>query len=366
MTPPRRRPLTRPRRQLPLEAWPAADQAAWDGLFREGDLLDDAGAAQHWSPATRFTNLKHYARWLGWLSGEGLLVEAGFLTENRAPWQRATPEAVEAYARALLAEGAAPRTVATSLIGLKCVLQRIAPETDWAWLKRLTNRLDRWATPSRKARVPEQTAPELFAIALTELDRLSRILAPRARERQAYRDTLLVALLLACPVRERNLAMMEIGRHLVRRGEEWHLCFEPRETKTGQALHLVAPSGLTGYLDEYLTRIRPTFRGAPSHAGVWPAQKGRPMAEATIYGSVMATSRRLFGAALHPHAFRSLAATLLAETSPADALHARPLLGHRQMGTTARYYVRASQLSAARKVAAALQEIRDGRSGSVE
>lgn len=86
------------------------------------------------------------------------------------------------------------------------------------------------------------------------------------------------------------------------------------------------------------------------------------MAEQTIYASVMQTCERLFGAAINRHAFRSLAATLLAVTSPEEALHARSLLGHRQMKTTERYYVRANQLSAARKVAQALQEIRDGMS----
>ena len=56
---------------LPLAAWPAADRAAWDELFRPGDILDGRGAACHWAAATRRTNLKHYARWLGWLAGTG-------------------------------------------------------------------------------------------------------------------------------------------------------------------------------------------------------------------------------------------------------------------------------------------------------
>ena len=186
---------------------------------------------------------------------------------------------------------------------------------------------------------------------LAELERLARLPVPTPRERQAYRDTLLTALLLACPIRERNLATMEVGRHLVRVGSEWHLRFEPDETKIGQALHLVLASTLTPFMDDYLARIRPGFPGAGTHTGVRPAQKGRAMAEETIYISVMATSRRLFGTALNPHTFRSLAATLLAETSPEDALHARPLLGHRQPQTTEKCYVRANQLSAARKVA---------------
>jgi integrase len=90
------------------------------------------------------------------------------------------------------------------------------------------------------------------------------------------------------------------------------------------------------------------------------------MAEETIYDSVMSTSRWLFGTALNPHAFRSLAATLLAETSPEDALHARPLLGHRQPQTTEQYYIRASQRQSAWKVAEALQEIRDADPEEVE
>ena len=131
---PRRRLLTRPRKQLPFEDWPKTDQAAWEGLFREGDLLDDAGTALHWSAATRFTNLKHYTRWLGWCVAEGRLNNEG------SPAERVTPGIVEAYARTLLAE-VAPETLASSLIGLKCVLQALAPDVDWAWLKRLTNHI---------------------------------------------------------------------------------------------------------------------------------------------------------------------------------------------------------------------------------
>jgi site-specific recombinase XerD len=196
---------------------------------------------------------------------------------------------------------------------------------------------------------------------LAEIARLSHVPTPKAHERQAYRDTLMVALLLACPVRERNLAMMQLGRHLVPLGDEWHLRFEPGETKTRQALHLVVPLALTRFVVDYLARGRPGFPRAATHDHVWPAQKGRLMAEETIYSSVMPTSARLFGTALNPHAFRSLAATLLAETSSEDAQHAQALLGHRQPETTEKYYIRASQLSPARKVAQALQAIRDAQ-----
>ena len=83
------------------------------------------------------------------------------------------------------------------------------------------------------------------------------------------------------------------------------------------------------------------------------------MAEITIYNAVIARTRAMFGTAINPHAFRSIVATSLAESSPRDALHARALLGHRQPETTERYYIRASRLQAARNVSAVLRTIRD-------
>ena len=78
----------------------------------------------------------------------------------------------------------------------------------------LTNRVNTWAEPAvdRSA----QTIPiELIHNAcLGELDRLLRTPLTRRIDRVAYRDTLIVLLLSAAPVRLRNLAMIEIGVHL--------------------------------------------------------------------------------------------------------------------------------------------------------
>ena len=51
----------------------------------------------------------------------------------------------------------------------------------------------------------------------------------------AYRDTLIVLLLSAAPVRMRNLAMIEIGTHLIR-GRGPHLAVRGDETKNRQRL----------------------------------------------------------------------------------------------------------------------------------
>lgn len=88
--------------------------------------------------------------------------------------------------------------------------------------------------------------------------------------------------------------------------------------------------------------------------------KKAPLSYEAIYGAVTARSKALFGTRLSPHDFRSLAATFLSETSTSDALYARSLLGHSNPETTERYYTRANSISASRRTADILREIRDG------
>ena len=119
------------------------------------------------------------------------------------------------------------------------------------------------------------------------------------------------------------------------------------------------PIEVAPFLAIFLEKVRPAFPRTAGDTHVWPACKGKPMAEETIYARVIKRTRELFGVGLNPHAFRTIAATFLAESSPEDALYARPLLGHRQQETTERYYIRASQIDAARTVSTALRAIRD-------
>lgn len=270
---------------------------------------------------------------------------------------------VETYTRELLervdAGTLAPCSVASALIGLKRVLMLMHAEGDWRWLLDLTNRLKHWAEPARENPARDLDGTAVFPRLVAELERLARGPLERRRAQLLFRDTLIVALVVGCPVRLRNLAMMERNRHLKPVGSAWHLRFDAAETKTHQPIHLVVPAELEPYLDLFLARIRPAFPGAQTSAHVWPACKGRPMAYETIYMRFKMRTRALFGIALSPHVFRTIAATALAESSPEDALYARPLLGHRQPGTTERHYIRASQLKAARSVATALRQIRD-------
>ena len=344
--------MTGSRKQLPIDAWPAADQRAWEVLFRDGDIFDGRGAGWHWSEATRRTNLKHYARWLGWLKTQGALDDVD------DPTERVTPQRVIAYARDLIDEVAA-KTADSYLRDLKVVVKTLRPENEWRWLMDLTNRVKAWARPSRDRSPQILRADDVFRRVLAELDQLSGGGFATRREQLAYRDALLVAVLLCGAPRLRNLAMIRVGIHLIKTGPEWHLKFAGRETKNKDPLHLVLPMALTQHIGLYLEHVRPQIPGARGADHLWPACKGKPMAHHTIYDRVCRTTRRLLGIAINPHTFRAIDATLLAESSPADALRARPLLGHRSQATTERYYVKAKQIQASRKVANAIREIRN-------
>ena len=173
-------------------------------------------------------------------------------------------------------ETLSPRTVASAVIGLKCVLQKMHPDQDWRWLKDLTNRFDVWADgmPTRTRKIFQRnkcsTAPLPNSSALPVSRRC------HARDQIRYRDALIVALLTCCPVRMRNLTQIEVGKHLRQVGAEWHLGFEAHETKTRQPVRYVVAAALVPWLEFYLAKVRPGFKGAAGDDRLWPGSKGRP------------------------------------------------------------------------------------------
>jgi integrase len=69
---------------------------------------------------------------------------------------------------------------------------------------------------------------------------------------------------------------------------------------------------------------------------------------AGIYGIVIARTREGLGRAINPHFFRDCAVTSLAIEDPGHIGIATPLLGHRTVSTTERYYNQPRGLEASR------------------
>lgn len=348
---------------LPIQHWPAGDLRAWEAAFVTGDVLDGSGPAAHWAEATIRTNRQHYGCWLGYLRHHGLLCP------DLPPAARITLANVRGYVNHLQTS-VAPRSVVSALVGLKVVMKAVAPQENWRWLADVCNALNRSARPCKDKASRMRPTGDIFAACIGELDRLLATPLTSRLARVAYRDSLMLAMLAARPLRLGNFTHLQLGKSIFRQGGLWVLLIPGAEVKNGQTLEYTLPASLNAYLEIYLARIRPSFQrnvGVQGHAGLqnsatnaalWLTFEGAPLSCQAIYGRIMIASRRLLGIGINPHLLRDCAATSLATVSPAAARAATALLGHRQFATTERHYIRANQLDANRTLNTVLSAIK--------
>ncbi len=337
---------------LVFEEWPAGHQAAWNAAIADGDVFDGRGPAAHWAVATRKTNINQYGRWLGYLR------QAGRLVGNEAPEGLVQPETVKDYVRHLQAI-VAPRTVVTLLVALKVTIKAMAPNSNWRWLADICNALNRSAKPVTDKHSRILPSEEIFAATIAELDRLLT-LPPGGRNRLcAYRNTLMIALMAARPLRLKNFAALKIGRDFLRNGTGWLIAIPGEDVKNGQPLEFEVIECLVPYLETYLRDIRPPLMGnAEPSNDLWVAWGKAGISRRDVYFCFTRGTNRLLGAPINPHLFRDCAATSLSLISIAAARAAAPLLGHQHFSTTERHYVRAQQLEASRTLNTVLSSIK--------
>lgn len=71
----------------------------------------------------------------------------------------------------------------------------------------------------------------------------------------------MIALLSVRPFRRGNFTSIEIGRHLIKRGDTWWLHFEPDEVKNGIEIDVPFPEELVEWLELYRSVYRPLLTG---------------------------------------------------------------------------------------------------------
>lgn len=340
------------RRCLKVEAWPEADRLAWGAVFQAGDILDGTiGAGCHWSKDTRHKYRRGYGRWLNFLHRSGRFDAAS------APAERITPDHVGSYIEALTADGVAPWTLWGRLAELLAVARAIAPDDDWAWLRRVVARFESRVSNAKDKLPRLRAAQEIAAWAYREMDTI-RASPPLRDPETRYRDALMVALLITCPtMRLRNLAMIRIGRHLVERSDGYQLVFAAQETKTRQPFAIPVPVSLSPYIRHYLEQVRPGLLADVSDR-LWITRQGSPMTEKAVHYQIRRSTTRAFGKPINPHLFRDCAVTTVALEDPTHIGIAAPLLGHRDPRTTEKHYIQANQIVASRRLRGSVDRLR--------
>lgn len=339
---------------LPLEQWPALDQTAWSSANQAGDLLTGSGPAAKWKPKTRRTVMKAYGNWLRYLEQTGQLKDV-FTVGGRL-----TTENLKGYIATLRARVSA-RTAVTQLRSLSQAVLALDPDTDRELLKLVISRLERIAPTSRSKSERLKSPTELVGLGEHLMSTWQQRAAHDPRlNAMDYRDGLMIAFLLRCPIRLENLAQMRVGQHLTREARRWRVMFEPEEMKGGRALAFDFPEELSQALDTYLTTIHPMLCDGPqAGAPLWPSlhKKKRQLTEHGIYTRITEITSAHFARPVTPHMFRDAAATFIAEMTPERARMAAAVLQHRSFETTRRHYIHGQQHLAAKRYHQAIAEL---------
>ncbi|MFN8721389.1 MAG: tyrosine recombinase XerC [Rhodospirillales bacterium] len=326
---------TTPRRSLPRADWPAGDRAAWAAALRDDDIFD-RGSGAHWGASTRAGLEQRYGRWLGVLGAAA--------TDAASPGARVTLARVEAYVTHLREDGVGERTIADYLDGLVRVCRVLDPAVPLAWVTVIAAKI-RAGVPAPDNR--DRLVPTAEMLAL--VDRL--IAAGGAEGRQAaldLRDGLMLALLVHRAPRLGNLRAMTIDRHPVRTPGGLLLRFEGPDMKGRRPFTFEVPARLMPAVDRYLGAARGRIFGADRHTGLWASMHGRPMSTSAIQRMVAVRTTAAFGRPLHPHLFRTMAATTVVMEAPERIDIVPGLLHHADIRTADAHYIRADAVKASR------------------
>jgi integrase/recombinase XerD len=353
------------RRCLKNGAWPEADRRAWQAALQNGDIFDAAGMAAEWKPGTQHKVATAYGRWLTSLD------RAGLLDPDLTPAQRVTRENLARYIGDLEQAGNAPYTVLGRVRDISNAMKAMAPEHDWGWLYRVIRRLRRNAVSLRDKHKLVVPSGELYAYGLELMAGAEGPSAGSPLARAAtYRNGLMIALLAARPLRRANFASIEVGRHLIKQGEQYVLRFRRPETKTDVPIEDAVPTALVPNLERYLSHHRPIlirrtgrWRNrlpdlAEPGAFLWISRYCSPMSEGAIYDQITKLTRVKFGHELSPHLFRDSAATTIATEDPAHVYITKSILGHSSIQTSERHYNHARSLEASRRYQDRMLELR--------
>jgi site-specific recombinase XerD len=346
--------MTRPL-GLKIGDWPAIDRQLW--LDARTPLRFDRRSriAGRWSERRCRIVCQAYAQWLAFLARTGSLDPAAL------PEARVTPERIEAFVSELQAR-VSPWSVAIMVQAVQRMLVVLAPDNDWQWLAAVVANLKHIAGPARDKR-PHMVDPhQLYALGIDLMVQARRLAADgRYHAATTGRDGLMIAMLIACPIRIANLTMIELGRHLVADGNVYHLRFSPEETKTSREIEAELPADLTPWVDDYLREHRQQLlargNGDPTRH-LWISRWGTPMVEHAVRQQIEKRTCDAFGRHVWPHLFRAIAATGMIDHAPEQAGVLPDLLGHGDFQTSKRYYVLSSGALAHEAVQSTMFELR--------
>jgi integrase len=341
---------------LKVEFWPQEDSRLWTIACTQGDILDDEmGSRAGYSAISNEKDRKGYGRWLnhlGFHDREALKL---------VPADRITPDRVKAYVTRLEELGASSQTLLARLQELGAVAKVMGPDRNWTFINKLAARIRARHKPSRDKAV-RHLSNELVDLGLKLMTGADPTRGVDAAVQ--YRDGMVIAFLALVPLRRRNLAGLQLGRGLLRVGDRFLVTFTEDETKAGTPIEMFLPDVLLEPLKVWLEVWRPLLAERtgrwhkPAGDALWLSSHGSPMTQMALYDRIRLHTAAAFGEAINPHHVRHTAATTQAIADPTHVRITAPLLSHRTLNTTERYYQQATGYEAHRSFIAVINELR--------
>jgi integrase/recombinase XerD len=346
---------------LPVEEWPITDQIAWAKICTASSFMDDDddGKLARLAPASRKRYSMGYGRWIKFLMSHA--AECHHLS----PSERCTKENIRSYMDVMRTAGNSDGTILCRLEELAVVVSAFDPSFDRRFLNGLVSVLKAKAVPVRsKAHI--RNAEELVNLAFRLMAEASD--PTNMNHAKCFRDGLIVGFLALHPIRRRNLVDFHLDKNLIERGEGYQVVFGRSETKTGVPYEMPLADVLVERMNQYLTVWRPalmkkiTKKSRDVGSSVWVTSLGSPMSPNAVSGCIELRTRKAFGKSINPHGFRDAAATSMAINDPKHVSVAAPLLGHRSLETTEKYYIQATGLDAQRSYLQEIERLKKGKS----
>jgi len=192
---------------------------------------------------------------------------------------------------------------------------------------------------------------------IAKLVLLPQLLATEARrqdrggvtEALRMQTAVALALLLVCPLRIKNLAGLNLERHIMRLRPDGkvHLVIPADEVKNKAPLEFELPADVVAILDRYLEVYRPRLVDGPN-PWLFPARGGASKPPGAFGVQLSQAIKRSTGLVVNVHLFRHLAAQLTLQANPGAYELVRLLLGHKSVVTTTTFYCGSEQRAAFR------------------
>jgi integrase len=224
----------------------------------------------------------------------------------------------------------------TDLAELKMIRKRVAPQTSGMSAKN-SERLAQFNDP--------HNVVLLLSLPKVLIDRAERAPASRKSAIAAMHATS-IGILLCCPMRIKNLASLDIDKHLITHATGAHVQYtiriEADEVKNAEAIEFKVNKAVSKMLHRYIIQFRPllsTHRGT----ALFPRASDGKARTPDNFGQAMTECiKRETGLAMHPHLFRHFAAKLYLEENPGQFEVVRRMLKHKTLQTTMDFYAEIS------------------------